>query len=383
MRIRVWDTPTRLFHWLLVAAFFSALLFSWRDSDLNYHIAAGYIVLGLVAFRVTWGFAGGRHSRFSDFVKGWPAVRLFLVKALRREPIRYIGHNPAVAWVVLSLLTLVTITALTGIIIYGGEEGRGVFAEVFSYETAEFVRPVHTYIAYFTLFIVSGHVLAALFHDLVLKERIIVSMITGVKEDEEGWTEAERESDNEAEKGPKGARIFALALVAVMSILALMYLPAKKPLTYPSPPVLGEDGTWAAITANELWLDECASSCHSAFYPTLLPARSWKRIMSGLEEHFDDDASLDAGDVAEIQEFLLAASAERSNSEASRKILASLRPGSAPLRITRTPYWVSKHSYLKEDVFKRESIVSRSNCVACHPGAETGSFEDADIKIPR
>lgn len=383
MRIRVWDIPTRLFHWLLVSVFFSALLFSWRDSDLDYHIMAGYLLLGLIIFRFSWGFAGPRYSRFSDFVKGWSAVRSFVLKALRREPIRYMGHNPAVGWFVIALLTVLTLTALTGIIIYAGEEGRGAFAGFISYGMAEFARPAHTYIAYFAVFLVTGHILAALFHDFILKERIIVSMITGYKEDEGNYREAEEDRASAALKGPPAARIFTLVLVIIMGLLAIIYLPAEGSKPYRSPQVLGEDGKPGVVIENELWKDECAASCHGAFYPTLLPARSWERIMAGLEEHFEDDASLEVEEVAEIREFLLRTSAERSGSEASRKILASLKAGEEPLRITKTSYWVKKHSSISEEVFNRESIVSRSNCLACHPGADAGSFEDADISVPR
>ncbi|MFQ5353309.1 MAG: cytochrome b/b6 domain-containing protein [Thermodesulfobacteriota bacterium] len=377
--MRVWDIPTRVFHWLLVCAFFSALLSSWRDYYLDYHTTAGYIALGLIIFRIIWGFAGSRYSRFSEFIRGWPEVRSFISKALQRQPIRYIGHNPAVGWVVIALLALTIITALTGIVIYAGEEGRGIWRGFISYETASYVRTAHPYIAYFATLVVAGHICAALFHDFILKEHIIVSMITGKKESEEESGKAMTPAD----KGPLPARLLALALVIIMAVLALTFLPSGFSKEYIPPKVLGADGAWVKVMENELWKDECATSCHGAFFPTLLPEASWKSIMGGLEEHFGDDASLDKEDTLEIETYLLSASAERSNSEASRKILASLKTGEAPLRVTKTPYWEEKHSYIRDEIFKRESVVSRSNCVACHPGSDAGSFEDGHIKIPR
>jgi len=381
LKIRVWDIPTRLFHWFLVCAFVSALFTSWSDTQLDYHIAVGYIALGLIVFRIAWGFGGSKYSRFSQFIKSSQEVRSFISKAIRREPIRYIGHNPVVGWFVIVLLALITLTALTGIIITGGEEGRGVWAKYISYEIASYARPTHTFTAYFAALMVIGHIFAALFHDIVLRERIIVSMITGNKEDDgEGSTESQATAVKE--ETPL-ARRFAAVLVLIMALLAVIYIPRGFSRPYSAPRVLDAEGNWGALIVNELWKDECATSCHGAFYPTLLPAESWKRIISGLEDHFDDDASLDEMETAEIEKFLLNASAERSDSEASKKILASMHIGSVPIRITETPYWKKKHGYIKEDVYRREAVVSRSNCIACHPGSDNGSFEDNDISIPQ
>ena len=68
--IRVWDWPLRLFHWLLVFTIAVAFLSSEQDSALNqWHVLSGWVAAVLIAFRLVWGFVGGEHSRFTDFIR--------------------------------------------------------------------------------------------------------------------------------------------------------------------------------------------------------------------------------------------------------------------------------------------------------------------------
>jgi hypothetical protein len=145
---------------------------------------------------------------------------------------------------------------------------------------------------------------------------------------------------------------------------------------------LDDRGVPGAFVENNLWLGECGESCHGPFHPTLLPKRSWKAVMAGLDEHFGDDASLEPEETEEILKFLIANSAERSTTEASQKILWTLGEGAPLVRITKTPYWMKKHSKIKEDVYNRGTIASPSNCAACHRDAATGLFDDTQIVVP-
>jgi cytochrome b len=130
--VQVWDILIRIFHWSLVAAFIVAYLTSEEDNP--WHIYSGYAVLGLIIFRLLWGFVGSRHARFSDFVRS-PAVVYQYIKSLRAgQPPHYIGHNPLGGWMVIAmLLTLFTVT-LSGLKVYAIEEGKGPFAGLQSIE---------------------------------------------------------------------------------------------------------------------------------------------------------------------------------------------------------------------------------------------------------
>ncbi len=383
MKVRVWDIPTRLFHWMLVAAYAGAFFTSESEWFLEYHTIAGYAALGLVTFRVLWGFTGKRYSRFGDFVKGFKEVASFVKEAVRLAPPRYLGHNPAVGWVVVFMLVLTVVIVFTGIATYGGEENRGVLAGIVSFEAANAARKAHLILADIAIAAIITHICAALFHDFVLKENIILSMITGTKEDPESWSE--RVEHIKPGDAPSAARLAVWIAVTVLGGFALIYLPPEGRGTFTgreAVQVLDEKGFAVLVKPDPVWKDECATSCHSGFHPTLLPAASWEKIMGSLQDHYGEDVSLDGSTRAEILKFLLSASAERSTTEASRKILNSIPKDRVESRITEVPYWVVKHEDIKEEVFKRKSVMSKSNCVACHPGAEAGSFEDKDIRIP-
>ncbi|MBU1665245.1 MAG: diheme cytochrome c [Gammaproteobacteria bacterium] len=122
--------------------------------------------------------------------------------------------------------------------------------------------------------------------------------------------------------------------------------------------------------SNKIWKQECGS-CHMAFAPGLLPAESWRKMMGGLDKHFGTDASLTTGENREITDFLV-------NNASNR-----WRAPSAPLRITETLWFQRKHDELAAAVWKRASIKSPANCVACHSDADRGDFEEHRVRIPR
>lgn len=124
--------------------------------------------------------------------------------------------------------------------------------------------------------------------------------------------------------------------------------------------------------SNAKWATECAS-CHMAYPPGLLPAASWKKIMSGLDKHFGTDASLAAADNKDITDYLVKYSSNRWTAS------------TAPMRMTESEWFKSKHNSgeINPAVWKRESVKSASNCSACHSGADKGDFNERNIRIPR
>lgn len=119
-------------------------------------------------------------------------------------------------------------------------------------------------------------------------------------------------------------------------------------------------------------LSEC-SACHMAFPAGFLPARSWVEIMSTLDNHFGENAGLDAATQAEIQAYLVANAADAGGR--SSRLLRGVDPASTPLRISEMQWWKGEHSH---EVSARdwERAKSPANCVACHRDAERGYFED-------
>ena len=132
---------------------------------------------------------------------------------------------------------------------------------------------------------------------------------------------------------------------------------------------------------NESYKTECGA-CHFVYQPGLLPSGSWKKIVNGLPDHFGEVVELDPDSKKGIEEYLTTNAAENCSAKRSRKIMKSLR-GRTPLRITEISYIQEKHEDISSQVFKRESIGSFSNCLACHTSAEKGIYDDDYVAIPK
>ena len=110
---------------------------------------------------------------------------------------------------------------------------------------------------------------------------------------------------------------------------------------------------------------EC-STCHIAFPPQLLPARSWQAILGNLGNHFGEDASVAAKDNAEIVAYLTAHAADAKATSGGTRYLKGIATTATPLRITEIPYWRRWHSEVSAARFKSPEVKSAANCVACH-----------------
>ena len=137
-----------------------------------------------------------------------------------------------------------------------------------------------------------------------------------------------------------------------------------------------------APETGELYRRECGS-CHFAYPPSFLPAASWRKIMSGLSDHFGDNADLGPEAAEPLGRYLDAQAADRSDERRSVKITRSLAGKDAPLRLTEVPYIRRKHHELsKKHIEDNPKVRSLSHCDACHNRAEQGSFRESEIKIP-
>ena len=141
-------------------------------------------------------------------------------------------------------------------------------------------------------------------------------------------------------------------------------------------------GADVAPVRDARYAKECGS-CHFAYQPGLLPARSWQKLMGSLADHFGDNAELSQEDAAAITDYLVKNAADRSNYRRSVKIDDSLSARQTPLRITQVPYIAGKHREIPARLIAgNPKVKSLSQCAACHTQAETGSFREGDINIP-
>lgn len=166
--ILVWDLPVRVFHWLLAVSFVGAFLTAESERVRDIHVVLGYTVLGLLAFRLLWGFLGTRHARWSSFAYGPGAVLAYLRSLLSRHPSHYVGHNPAGSWVIYLLLVLGLASGISGYAVYGDMGG-------------EWVESLHEGAANAMLALVLVHVAGVVVSSLIHRENLVAAMLTGRK----------------------------------------------------------------------------------------------------------------------------------------------------------------------------------------------------------
>lgn len=141
-------------------------------------------------------------------------------------------------------------------------------------------------------------------------------------------------------------------------------------------------GADVAPVSDALYAKECGS-CHFAYPPGLLPARSWQKLMGDLANHFGDNAELPPEDAKTITDYLVGNAADRSNYRRSVKIADSLSVRQTPVRVTQVPYIADKHREIPARLITgNPKVKSLSQCQACHGKAEAGSFSEHDINIP-
>lgn len=137
-----------------------------------------------------------------------------------------------------------------------------------------------------------------------------------------------------------------------------------------------------APVTNATYKSECGS-CHFAYQPGLLPSQSWVKIMSDLENHFGDNAELDTPVKTQIQDYLVANSADKSDYRRSKKIMRYQRKSPPPIRITQLRYFKNRHHEIpKRLVAGNDKVGSLSRCDACHQTVDQGVFSERHIKIP-
>jgi len=144
----------------------------------------------------------------------------------------------------------------------------------------------------------------------------------------------------------------------------------------------GERTKSVATVMNKAYESEC-SACHFAYQPGFLPVRSWVKIMGSLEDHFGDNATLDAATGKEILTYLSDNAADHLNQRFSYSILRSIPEDAVPLRITETRFFTREHHELPNRLVRgNPKVRSFSNCQSCHTQAAQGSFNEHSVIIP-
>jgi cytochrome b len=211
--IRVWDIPTRLFHWLLVGL----IIFSFTTgkigiSAMQYHEWSGFAILVLIAFRLVWGFAGGKQSRFGTFVKGPSTAIRYASSMLSKDSEKHIGHNPLGGWSIIAMLAALLVQAGTGLFANDDILTEGPLYDLVSKDTSDWLTSVHHINQQVLIVLVAIHICAILFHLVAKRENLITPMITGKKV----W--------NEKLDSSWGSPALALFLAAVIAAILYVFI---------------------------------------------------------------------------------------------------------------------------------------------------------------
>lgn len=167
-RVLVWDVPTRVFHWLMVVSFAGAFLTAESERYQDIHAVLGYTLLGLIAFRLVWGFAGTRYAQFRSFLFKPREIAAYMTSLANGNPAHYVGHNPAGSVAIFALLALGVASGATGVMLLQDAGG-------------EALEELHELVSYGMLAIVLLHVGGVIASSVMQRENLAKAMLSGYK----------------------------------------------------------------------------------------------------------------------------------------------------------------------------------------------------------
>lgn len=180
--VRVWDVPVRLFHWLLVLLIIVMFVTGKLGGNwLEWHKRAGFSVLGLITFRILWGFIGSHHARFVNFLRGPEAVLAYIKCATRKDSPHHVGHNPLGALSVVTMLGVLLLQALMGLFANDDLMLEGPFAHLVSKAVSDQMTTLHKLNSTLILILIGVHLAAVAFAFFYKKENLVKAMVTGDK----------------------------------------------------------------------------------------------------------------------------------------------------------------------------------------------------------
>ncbi len=371
-KVYVWNLSARIIHWMIALSFTSAFITSFYENRLHDHVALGFIFGIMIIYRIIWGFIGPKYAQFKHFMLK-PSDFIFYFKEKIQNRWRKIpaGHNPASSWYTIWAMIMGMIIVISGLLLYGIQEAKGVLSYLNDTHTQYIgiFQIIHQYAAYIFVTWVVIHITGVLIEQFWHKTHMVFAMITGYKR-----------TEGEDTTVSKALLIFSISFI-VMGVLTYLFIVSSNYnflTTQKFSNINYEE-------VNSVYYNECGGAtgkCHKTYPPYILPQKSWKRIISSLDNHRGikiTEANISKSQQDSILKFLLANSAENSTREASIKMMKTLGKR-RPKAITKTPYWRETHKNIPKTVFKSKEVKDKSNCFACHKDFEYGNLDDMNIK---
>ena len=208
--VRVWDLPTRLFHWMLAASVVAMFITGNLESDgaLNWHFRIGYFIASLLLFRLVWGVVGGYWSRFANFRWSLVGFRLALRNGLQEPP--HLGHGHAGSWAVLGLLLILFAQVGTGLFSDNDISMAGPLSHLLDGDLVGTITGIHKEVTKLgVLLMVVLHVTVIAFYAFKRRQNLVPAMVKG-----------DQATDTWSTPSADGAlqRLFALAVWSVCAL---------------------------------------------------------------------------------------------------------------------------------------------------------------------
>ncbi len=185
--VKVWDVPTRIFHWSIVVL----VVIAWvtgeeKGTAFVIHSLAGYAVLAALIFRLVWGFVGSAYARFSSFLRPWSVVASYTKQLAKLKPARFAGHNPLGGWMIVLLLAVLALMVVSGLFAQGGEDLAGPWAASAIGLSGHQWYEVHEVSFNVLLALIVVHVAGVVVDQLLTGEKLVRATFTGAKRIGEG-----------------------------------------------------------------------------------------------------------------------------------------------------------------------------------------------------
>jgi cytochrome b len=321
----------------------------------------------IIVYRIIWGIIGPRYATFNTFkLKPSELKHYFVEKIENRWRKIPAGHNPASSWYTVWAIFVGTIIAVSGLLLYGIQEAKGIFRFLNDGYThyIYLLEWVHRYGSYLFFAWVVIHITGVLIEQFWHRTGMVFAMVTGYKKTEGEDTEV------------KPLLSFFAYMMLLLAIGAYFFITSSNYNFLTLQKYTNIDYK----QEHPLFYEKCGD-CHKIYPPYLLPEKSWQRVMGGLGNHFGEEiteANITRSQRASILAFLRENAAEHSRREAAIKVMDSLGD-LRPKAITKTPYWRETHKDIPRSVFQEEKIKDRSNCIACHKDFDKGNLDDMNI----
>lgn len=202
--VKIWDIPTRLFHWGLVLG----IAYSWYSveimEDMQQHFLSGYFILTLLLFRLIWGFVGSRYARFASFLFSFSAIKEHASNLFSRSSSAQAGHNPMGSLSVFAMLLILLVQAVTGLF-SNDDYSFGPLSGLVDKATRSWASEIHHINSEIIWVLVAIHLFAISFYQFYKKERLVGAMFTGKKE-----------LESPADEGITNSRLFLAVVILVV-----------------------------------------------------------------------------------------------------------------------------------------------------------------------